>query len=144
MTTFKDTSYGDMTGQTTKEYIKCNFNALTSLEGAPEVVENTFACSSNRLTSLLHGPKYVSRDYWANSNDLVSLEGGPLSVRGTFTIRDNPTLLKPLDQIVKYNIRAKEYKTDEGTYTWEEVSHLFELNQRVTRPSMRTLLGLKK
>lgn len=142
MTTFKDTPYGDMTGQTTKEYIKAGYFSLTSLEGCPEVVENDFSCSSNNLKNLIHGPKKVTKNYWANSNNLTSLEGAPESA-GVFNIKDNPTLRNPLDQIVKYNVVAEKYVTDEGTYIWEEVSHLFDLNNRVKSNGFRKLLGLK-
>jgi len=45
---FKDTKYGDLTGQNYKGNIIVRNMKLTSLEGAPQTVEGSFDCSSNK------------------------------------------------------------------------------------------------
>lgn len=144
MSSFKDTKYGDLTGQEIERDVQLTFSGLDSLEGSPLEVQGNFSVPSNKLTTLKHGPKEVSGNYYANSNDLVSLEGGPQKVYGTFFINDNPKLRNPKLQIVKYGIKASSYKTDEENFSFKEIEHLFGLDKRVTRASMRTLLGLDK
>lgn len=105
MKRFKDTPYGDMTGQTYEGSLYVKGQKLTSLEGAPNEITGAFNIESN-------------------------------------DIKD------PLDEIVKYGIRATYYWTDKGGYTEGYVAELIDkyeiVSKRVTRPSMRTLLGLNK
>jgi len=49
---FSDTKYGDLSGQTYEDNIDVSGLELTSLEGAPEVVNGNFHCYKNKLTSL--------------------------------------------------------------------------------------------
>jgi len=44
---FKDTKYGDLTGQTYKGNIDVKRMNLTSLEGAPKSVKGDFSCSNS-------------------------------------------------------------------------------------------------
>ena len=102
---FKDTKYGDLTGQT--------------YEGA----------------------------LYVKGQKLTSLEGAPKEITGALNIEQND-IKDPLNEIVKYGIRAAYYWTDKGGYTESYVIELIDkyesVSKRVTRPSMRTLLGLKK
>jgi len=56
---FKDTKYGDLTGQTYKGDINVTNMKLTTLEGAPQTVGGYFYCSNNKLTSLEGAPQKV-------------------------------------------------------------------------------------
>jgi hypothetical protein len=55
----------------------CEERGLTSLEGAPKIVNGDFDCSNNALTSLKYGPKKVNYDYRCGHNRLTSLVGLP-------------------------------------------------------------------
>ncbi|NBP59030.1 hypothetical protein EBU71_21275, partial [bacterium] len=50
----------------------CNFNNLTTLDGAPEQVGDDFYCYENKLTSLEGGPKEVGGDFYCYENKLTS------------------------------------------------------------------------
>jgi len=79
---FKDTKYGDLTGQTYKGDIYVSNLGLTSLEGAPKSVKGYFYCYDNpKLTSLKGAPKNVGGGFYCHHNSkLMSLEGAPKSV----------------------------------------------------------------
>ena len=62
----------------------CYNNNLTSLEGAPSVVKGDFVCSNNKLTSLEGAPSVVKGDFVCSNNKLTSLEGAPSVVKGDF------------------------------------------------------------
>jgi len=53
----------------------CCTNKLTSLEGAPQIVDGDFLCHNNNLTSLEGAPKEVSGNFLCSSNNLTSLKG---------------------------------------------------------------------
>jgi len=76
---FKDTEYGDLTGQTYEGNINVSELGLTSLEGAPKVVSGYFYCADNKLTSLEGAPKTVG-NFDCCYNYLKSLEGAPQTV----------------------------------------------------------------
>ena len=67
----------------------CHNNLLTSLEGSPQTVGESFDCSSNQLTSLEGSPQTIRITFWCNNNMLTSLEGSPQTVRGSFWCSDN-------------------------------------------------------
>ena len=46
----------------------CNFNKLTSLQGAPKTVGGDFVCDFNKLTSLDGAPKSVGGYFYCTSN----------------------------------------------------------------------------
>jgi hypothetical protein len=52
----------------------CSYNQLTSLEGAPKVVNGNFYCDSNKLTSLKGSPKIIKRFFNCKHNKLQSLD----------------------------------------------------------------------
>ena len=66
----------------------CNDNQLISLEGAPQIVVGTFFCYSNRLTSLEGAPQSVG-GFFCNDNQLITLEGAPQTIRGDFSCAGN-------------------------------------------------------
>ncbi len=49
---FKDTDYGDLTGQHYNGNIHVINKQLTSLEGAPKTIQGYFDCSHNDLKTL--------------------------------------------------------------------------------------------
>jgi hypothetical protein len=100
---FKDTEYGDLTGQTYDDTIDCRDKRLTSLEGAPQKVGGYFVCSTNQLTSLEGGPREVGGGFNCDSNQLTSLEGAPKKVGGYFVCSANQlTSLEGAPQKVGY------------------------------------------
>jgi hypothetical protein len=62
---------------------------LTSLEGCPKEVGESFYCGKNKLTSLEGAPKKVGGDFKCDYNKLTTLEGGPEKVGGSFYCYDN-------------------------------------------------------
>lgn len=53
---------------------------LTTLEGCPHTVQNTFSCSQNKITTLQGGPTTVGGDYICSWNELTDLVGAPTQV----------------------------------------------------------------
>jgi hypothetical protein len=70
-------------------YFYCDYNNLTTLEGAPKEVVGDFYCSNNKLTTLEGAPKEVGGYFWCNRNKLTTLEGAPKEVGGDFYCRNN-------------------------------------------------------
>jgi len=93
MKKFKDTEYGDLTGQITKCGIDADNIKLTSLEGSPEI---------------------ANRDFYCNNNKLTSLDGAPEIVNGDFNCTDNPNLKDTYD-LLNMEIKGK-IKVDKGQY----------------------------
>jgi len=88
---FKDTKYGDLTGQEYKGDINVKRMNLTSLEGAPKNVKGSFYCNNLKLTSLEGAPDSVTEYFNCSDNpDLTSLKGSPESVGKSFWCSDNP------------------------------------------------------
>jgi hypothetical protein len=69
-------------------YFDCRDNQLTSLEGAPQEVED-FYCADNQLTSLEGSPQKVGGDFFCNDNQLTSLKGAPQKIGEEFDCRNN-------------------------------------------------------
>ena len=86
--TFADWFGEDLSGQTYEGDIMCAYAGLTSLKGAPKIVNGSFNCSFNKLTSL-EGVSEVVRLFLCSHNQLTSLEGGPKKVGGGFYCNDN-------------------------------------------------------
>jgi len=91
---FKDTKYGDLTGQEYKGNIDVHGMNLASLEGSPKGVIGIFNCSRNKdLTSLKGAPETIKGDFYCSNNPkLTSLEGAPEIVKGDFWCFSNPKL----------------------------------------------------
>ncbi len=81
---FKGIRFGTVSG-----YFDCADNQLTSLEGAPQVVGQSFYCNNNKLTSLDYAPQQVGGHFYCNTNGLTSLEGAPERVGGGFYCGEN-------------------------------------------------------
>ena len=83
-------------------YFFCYNNNLTSLQGAPSVVNGIFSCSNNKLTSLEGAPSVVNGGFACFSNNLTSLEGAPSVVNGGFScFSNNLTSLAGIHKIIK-------------------------------------------
>ena len=84
LTDFKGVKFGSVIGS-----FCCDYNNLTSLEGAPQEVGGSFRCSHNRLTSLEGAPQKVEGYFDCSYNMLTSLEGAPQEVGGSFYCSNN-------------------------------------------------------
>jgi hypothetical protein len=76
----------------------CNNNQLITLQGAPSSVGGSFSCSGNNLTTLEGAPKSVGGDFYCHYNKLTTLKGAPSSVGSVFycAYNDNLPLLRLL------------------------------------------------
>ena len=125
----------------------CYNNPLTSLEGAP-VACKSFDCSSTDITSLKHSPRTIIDSFVANNCAyLTTLEDAPKKMSLTFSIRGNINLKNPKKQILKYQIQAFDYETDDGNFTFEDIKDEFlahSLHSKVQSKGFRALLGIEK
>lgn len=65
-------------------------NKITSLEGCPVKVNESFVCSINKeLHSLKGAPIYVGKHFMCNSTGITSLDGCPKEVGGDFVCYNN-------------------------------------------------------
>lgn len=135
-----------------KKTFDISFNEINSLEYSPEIVHGNFNCSNNILKSLKFGPKIVNQDYFCSNNNLISLEGSPEEIGGgfychsnnklssleyrpkiikkTFNCINNPELKNVKKQIIKYQIKAREYWTDEGNFKFDDIKEEFYLYRK--------------
>jgi hypothetical protein len=80
----------------------CHNNKLTSLKGAPSVVNGDFYCYNNKLTSLEGAPSVVNGGFSCFSNNLTSLKGAPSAVNCYFYCANNKlTSLAGIHKIIK-------------------------------------------
>ena len=70
---FKETKYGDLSGQEYNGNIDVSGLGLTSLEGCPKKVIGDFNCSDNDLLTLEYGAKELTGYYDFSNNQLTSL-----------------------------------------------------------------------
>jgi hypothetical protein len=82
--TFRGVKFGRVSGR-----FNCEYNKLTSLEGAPQKVGGRFDCRENKLTSLKGAPQEVGGHFYCSDNELTSLEGSPQEVGGRFDCETN-------------------------------------------------------
>lgn len=68
----------------------CQFNQLTSLEGAPHTVYGMFNCIGNQLTTLEFSPTKVNGDFRCSDNPLSSLEYATPEVKENFECLNCP------------------------------------------------------
>lgn len=147
MKTIKDTDYGDLTGKKYTGNIDLYKQGIESMEGFPDMITGDLLMQGNNLKSLKGSPRYVGGDCYFDTNDIESLEGAPKEIGGKFSCQRN-YVKNSIEQICKYQIKAKGYFISEqnNAVEFEEIEEQFnnfKLNNRVTRPSMRKLLGLK-
>ena len=76
---FKGVRFGNVSGGFT-----CQYNKLTSLEGAPQNVDGFFICSKNNLTSLEGAPLEVKGNFRCDKNPLQTLVGAPQKIGDQF------------------------------------------------------------
>ena len=100
---FKDTEYGDLTGQTYEGDIDVNDLNLTSLEGSPKVINGNFFCYNNQLTSLEGSPEVINGSFFCYNNQLTSLTGSPEVIEGHFACEHNPNK----NLTIEYQIRKE-------------------------------------
>ena len=139
MKTFKDTKFGDLTGQIYDGYINVYRKNLDSLEGAPKEVKGSFYCFANNLKNLKYGPEIVDGNFICFDNNLTSLEGAPKIVNGNFNCK-NCSKLKSLDELLNTEIRGK---VQSDIMTDEEFRELQELYRKANK-NMKKLKLLKK
>ena len=84
LTDFKGVRFGYVRG-----FFICFSNRLTSLEGAPQQVGDSFWCMDNQLTTLKGAPRNVLYNFYCSNNSLTSLEGAPQEVGGIFNCSHN-------------------------------------------------------
>lgn len=67
-------------------YFDCSHSNLRSLKGSPRRVKDYFSCSDcKNLKSLEGGPEVVDESYWSHSNPLlINLKGAPKQVGDSF------------------------------------------------------------
>ncbi len=141
--------FGDLTGQVYKSGINVRREELESLKGSPKEVKQGFNVSKNNITSLEYGPEIVNGDYDISNNPITSLDYAPTLITGTFYC-DATKIPKNTfkEDIIKHRIKATYYNYDNIGFFFSEIKKEFEsfveVNKRVTRKSMRTLLGLDK
>jgi hypothetical protein len=77
LTNLRGIRFGEVSG-----YFHCDYNQLTTLEGAPQSVGGEFDCSNNQLTSLEGAPQTVGDSFFCYGNQLTTLKGAPRTVGG--------------------------------------------------------------
>jgi hypothetical protein len=90
----------------------CSKNQLTSLDGAPEIINSYFDCSDNSLTSLKGAPRIIEGSFYCRANNITSLEGAPQIVEGEIYFSANP--------ITQAAVRKIFLSMEEENITFEE------------------------
>jgi len=140
---FKDTKYGDLTGQNYKRNIDVSDMKLTSLEGAPQIVQGNFDCNNNNLTTLEGAPQIVQGYFSCRINNLTSLKGAPELVNGNFYCQQNSLVslkdLKGISNITsmycdkninKHLNKEFELRKENPTMSEEDINEkMYELTQ---------------
>ena len=140
MKTFKDTKYGNLTGQVYEDIINVSYMKLDSLEGAPKESKRLFICSYNNLKSLEGGPKTVNSNYYCGNNKkLESLKGAPEIVTGNFDCTKCPKLTS-LDELLDTEIGGE---LESNIMTNEEFRELQKLYNKAGK-NMKKYELLKK
>lgn len=138
--------YGDLTGQTYTGDISVAFQNLTSLEGAPAVVNGSFFVNDNKLTSLKHAPHTVTEIFSCSSNQMIStLEFAPTSSQSFFFY--DTDVKNEKDQIIKYQIKSNKYYGNVDNFLFKKIKDEFNkyVNPRYTSiksKGFKKLLGI--
>ena len=131
-------------GKVSREF-NCEYNQLTTLEGAPQKVGYSFNCNNNRLTSLVGAPLEVGISFSCQNNQLTSLEGAPQKARDFNCMRNQLTSMEGAPQKVgRYfycgynNITSLEgapqkvgwcFYLEENPVSYETLSNIFRRMQ---------------
>jgi hypothetical protein len=111
--------------QTVDEDFYCILNRLTSLEGAPKTVDGSFICSNNQLTNLEGAPQTVGGYFDCYHNQITSLEGSPQKVGGFHCHGNQLTSLEGAPQTVR-----GEFYCDDNPVSEETLSSIFALMKK--------------
>lgn len=65
----------------------CSKMGLTSLEGAPKIINGYFKCIDNPLKSFIGAPEKVNGDFYIGGKTRISLEGITRHINGDFVLR---------------------------------------------------------
>lgn len=136
-------AYGDWSKKIYKEDIFVTNNNITSLEGSPLEVIGTFDCRNNKLISLEHRPKKVSYDFYCSGNNLTSLEHRPKIIGGDFLCSYNK-IINIKQEVIKNQVKAKNYVTDEGVFTFKEIKEEFEKYKNKLKEQTKKILKENK
>ena len=117
-----DIRYGDWSKKIYKENLIIEKKSLTSLEGSPKEILGLFNCQKNKLTSLKGSPQKIQGNFDCSDNNLSSLEYCTKKIGETFCCRNNPKLKNVKQQIIENQIKSKYYITDEGNFSFKEIS----------------------
>ena len=71
-------------------FINFSSNRLTSLEGSPIEINNSFWCNFNRLTSFEFAPKIIRGGFDCENNNIKTFEHFPSYIKYYFCCDDNP------------------------------------------------------
>lgn len=70
----------DLKNSNVHGYINISYNLITSLEGAPYIINGSFLCNNNKLTNLEYCPGEIHGKFNCSSNPLSTLNGAPKKV----------------------------------------------------------------
>ncbi len=107
-------------------YFNCSNNKIQSLKGVQQKIKGYFNCNTNNLISLKGRPLEVNGECTFVNNNLYSLEYCPKKIGGLLNCCNNPKLKNIKNQIIKYQIEANYYKTDEGNFSFEDIKEEFK------------------
>ena len=126
-------------------------NPLVSLKGLPERIRSNLFVDNTNIKNLEGIPSFIGGQLECCKNShLESLYSGHklVKINGIFDCSKCPKLLDPIGEIIRNQIKADRYMTDNGNFDFDFIEKEFEsyvpLSKRVKRQSMRTLLGLDK
>lgn len=107
-------------------YVNIRKNDIENLKYFPEKVTGFVNCSYNKITSLKGMTNKIIGFFDCSNNQLKSLEFCPKIINGSLDCRNNPDLKNIKRQVIKYQIRALNYYTDEGFFSFDEIKEEFE------------------
>jgi len=90
-------------------FFDCSHNYLSTLEGAPNYVKGFFNCSYNNLTSLKYSPEYVGTNFWCANNIIMNLNSLKSNIQGNLFLENNPiyklyqNYIRKIDNIELFN-----------------------------------------
>ena len=100
-------------------------NKLEILKYSPKKVVGNFDCSNNKIKTLECSPEEIKGIFDCSNNKLLTLEGNLKEIYGSFDCRNNSKLKNIKEQIIKYQIKARKYYTDEGNFSFEDIEKEF-------------------
>ncbi len=109
-----------------KGMLDCSYNKLTSLKGSPKIIKGDFSCFNNILISLEYSPEKIIGNFDCSNNNLFSLEKCTKNITGYFNCTNNKELMNQKSQIIKNQIKANHYITDEGQFNFKDIEKEFE------------------